>query len=73
MGATADKIQNVLDDCGYEGTIMRATDMKQAVDMAKSIAQDGDNVILSPAAASFDMFRNFEERGNIFKSCVMEL
>lgn len=73
MGATADKIQKVLENCGYDGAVMRATDMKQAVDMAKGLAQDGDNVILSPAAASFDMFRNFEERGNVFKRCVAEL
>lgn len=34
---------------------------------------DGDVVLLSPASTSFDMFRNFEERGNLFKKIVNEL
>ncbi len=36
-------------------------------------AHDGDVVLLSPASTSFDMFRNFEERGNLFKKIVNEL
>lgn len=43
---------------------------EQAVRLAHSVAKDGDYVILSPASASFDMFKNFEERGNIFKDIV---
>ena len=73
MGATADKIQKVLADCGYEGTVLRATDMQDAVSKAASLAKTGDSVLLSPAAASFDMFRNFEVRGNVFKECVNAL
>jgi len=73
MGATAEKINTVLENCGYEGQILRADSMKDAVNKAYSVAQDGDCVLLSPAAASFDMFRNFEERGNVFKTCVNTL
>ena len=64
---------SVLENCGYEGQILRADSMKDAVNKAYSVAQDGDCVLLSPAAASFDMFRNFEERGNVFKTCVNTL
>ena len=47
--------------------------LKDAVVQASSIAERGDIVILSPACASFDRFRNFEERGNLFRQYVMEL
>ena len=73
MGATADKIQTVLENCAFDGTVLRASDMTDAVSKASSLAKAGDSVLLSPAAASFDMFRNFEERGNIFKNCVKSL
>ena len=73
MGATAGKIQTVLENCAFDGTVLRASDMTDAVSKASSLAKAGDSVLLSPAAASFDMFRNFEERGNIFKKCVNSL
>ncbi|MFL0810585.1 MAG: UDP-N-acetylmuramoyl-L-alanine--D-glutamate ligase [Agarilytica sp.] len=46
------------------------TSMDQAVSTSKQIAQDGELVLLSPACASFDMFENFEHRGQIFNECV---
>ncbi|MDQ1256238.1 MAG: UDP-N-acetylmuramoylalanine--D-glutamate ligase [Candidatus Hydrogenedentes bacterium] len=48
----------------------RAGDMASAVRVAGGLASAGDIVLLSPACASFDMFRNFEERGRVFKDCV---
>ncbi len=51
----------------------RCDDLHAAVAYAAHIAERGDIVILSPACASFDMFANFEERGNAFKHSVMEL
>lgn len=44
--------------------------LESAVKKASSIANEGDNVLLSPGCASFDMFKDFEERGNCFKECV---
>ncbi|MEN2986391.1 MAG: UDP-N-acetylmuramoyl-L-alanine--D-glutamate ligase [Thermodesulfovibrionaceae bacterium] len=48
-------------------------DMKSAVIRAKSIAKPGDTVLLSPGCASFDMFKNFEHRGDVFKEIVNSL
>ena len=47
--------------------------MRQAVERAKELAAPGDVVILSPASASFDRFKNFEERGKVFKDLVNAL
>ena len=48
------------------------TDLKEAVELAARYAQDGDNVLLSPACASFDMFKNYQDRGNVFVKLVKE-
>ena len=49
------------------------TDMQAAVLAAKSLAMPGDNVLLAPACASFDMFENFEHRGDMFIQAVETL
>ncbi len=53
--------------------IEHAADMREAVIVANRLAQRGDNVLLSPACASFDMFDNFEHRGEVFMRAVREL
>ena len=79
IGATSDKIQEALDaeinktGNGKDIEVIRATSYEDAVNTARSKAHDGDVVLLSPASTSFDMFRNFEERGNLFKKMVIEL
>ena len=76
-GHTADKIYQAVVDCeGYqEGkpAIIREDDFKAAVHAAYGAAEEGDIVILSPACASFDHFKNFAQRGQIFKAIVNEL
>ncbi|MBE6823840.1 MAG: UDP-N-acetylmuramoyl-L-alanine--D-glutamate ligase [Ruminococcaceae bacterium] len=77
LGATADKIENAVKncfafcDCGIN--IIRVNSMEDAVNKARELAVCGDVVSMSPASASFDMYKNFEERGNHFKMLVNEL
>ncbi|WP_281540950.1 UDP-N-acetylmuramoyl-L-alanine--D-glutamate ligase [Maribacter aestuarii] len=47
--------------------------MEEAVKVAYKIAERGDTVLLSPACASFDLFDNYEDRGNQFKNCIKNL
>ncbi len=53
--------------------ICGCVDLKEAVERARAAAEPGDVVIMSPASASFDRFKNFEERGNYFKDLVNAL
>lgn len=74
-GATAGVIrQAALEAENYDGLeIVEVPDYQAAVSLAHDRAVAGDVVILSPASTSFDRFRNFMERGQVFKSIVMEL
>ncbi len=47
--------------------------MGEAVERAATLAQSGDVVLLSPACASFDMFRNYKHRGEVFRAAVERL
>ena len=70
MGEDAGLIEATLGDCA---PIVRAEDMSDAVTVATAQAQPGDIVLLSPACASFDMFRSYEARGEAFCEAVMAL
>ncbi len=77
MGKTGPKIEKAVtehpDYDPNELTILHAANMEEAVQIAREQAKDGDVVTMSPASASFDLYRNFEERGKHFKRLVMEL
>jgi len=72
FGQTSEKIYNaVMNEEGHEKVkIYRVDNMEEAINKAKSVAQCGDVVLFSPASASFDMFKNFMERGKKFKEMV---
>ena len=77
LGVTADKIQKVVTEYkGYDEKalkIIRVGTLEEAVETARKIAVNGDVVTLSPACASFDLYINFEARGQHFKRLVSEL
>ena len=50
-----------------------AQSMEEAISKAYKLANKGDTVLLSPCCASFDLFKNYEDRGNQFKACVLDL
>ena len=70
-GATANAIQEALEAANCSLCVYRADDFTEAVLLARQIAHVGDIVLLSPACASFDAFRNFAERGDRFREIVM--
>lgn len=74
MGATAPKIKAaVLNADNYSDgnpTIIEVSNMEEAVSKAREAAQPGDLVSMSPASASFDLYKNFDQRGKHFKSIV---
>ena len=77
MGATADKIETAIKESSKysEGNpvIFRVKDMAQAVQCARENAVDGDIVSMSPASASFDLYKDFDARGKHFKELVNAL
>lgn len=72
IGQTRDKIAECAKCHGFTD-IMYAEDLKEAVQVCASYANAGDNVLLSPACASWGMFKNYEERGRMFKEYVRNL
>ena len=77
MGATGPRIEKVVrehPDFAASGLVIEHADnMQHAVELARAAAHPGDEIILSPASASFDLYPNFEARGREFKKIVNEL
>jgi UDP-N-acetylmuramoylalanine--D-glutamate ligase len=71
MGRDAPQISKQLSECKVPQH--QAGDLEEAVRWAQSQAQAGDAVVLSPACASFDMFRNYEHRAEVFRQIVHDL
>lgn len=72
IGKTADKLEQTAKRHGFNA-IHRADSIEEAVSLCSKLAKVGDCVLLSPACASWGMFKNYEERGRIFKSLVKGL
>ena len=77
LGATSDKIEkavkDVLSNSKKDLPIYRCKNLEEVVLTAEKISEKGDMVLFSPASASFDMFKNFAERGLLFKETVNNL
>ncbi|MCC8143370.1 MAG: UDP-N-acetylmuramoyl-L-alanine--D-glutamate ligase [Tannerellaceae bacterium] len=71
LGADNSKLHAFFD--GKVPQIEDASSMEEAVKKAYKLAAKGDTVLLSPCCASFDLFKNYEDRGNQFKECVRNL
>ena len=81
MGKTAPKIEEAVrqeaerQDLVLEEVmdVIHCNNLEECVKQASKLAKEGDSVVLSPASASFDLYKNFEERGNHFKALVEAL
>lgn len=79
IGQTADKIKNAVekemqkDTTGKKLGIHKCDSLLETIELAKTLTNKGDVVLFSPASASFDMFKNFADRGNQFKELVNKI
>jgi UDP-N-acetylmuramoylalanine--D-glutamate ligase len=71
IGEDGDRIRTAFQSAGMSAA--SADSLEDAVRRAREAARVGDVVLLSPACASFDMFRNYEHRGDVFKAVVRAL
>jgi len=71
LGSDNKKIKHVFENTVE--TLVETESMAEAVKMAYHLAEKGDNVLLSPACASFDLFENYEDRGRQFKEAIRSL
>ncbi len=71
LGVDNTKISNTFNN--VVDIMVETTSMTEAVQIAKRLAEKGDSVLLSPACASFDLFENYEDRGNQFKQAIYNL
>jgi UDP-N-acetylmuramoylalanine--D-glutamate ligase len=70
LGEDADNIESQLKN---SAEIVRVGSIEEAATVGQQFAEPGDSVLLAPACASFDMFKSFEERGEVFKKAVKQL
>ncbi len=72
LGKTAPAIKETAERLGFTNSII-VKDMEECVNKAYELAEQGDTVLLSPACASWDMYKSFEQRGDHFKECVKKI
>jgi UDP-N-acetylmuramoylalanine--D-glutamate ligase len=72
IGAVKDKLKASLDKIGFKDYKV-AESFEEAIELCYGNAEKGDCVLLSPACASWDMFKSYEQRGEIFKAYVNKL
>ena len=70
IGDAKQKIKNVLTG---KCRLSTAATMEEAVELAAEVSTTGDTVLLAPACASFDMFKNYGHRGEVFRAAVNAL
>ncbi len=74
IGESKDRVAKELESVGFDNfMVVNGVGMSEIVDHAKGLAKPGDSVVLSPGFPSFDMFKNFEDRGDQFVSEVNAL
>jgi len=74
IGETKEEIASDLDKVGFSNyTLSDSKDIKEVVAQAQSLSQPGGVILLSPACTSFDMFKDYKDRGEQFKQAVQEL
>ena len=73
IGEAAERIAGALAAEAPGLPVARAGSLDEAVRAARRLARPGDAVVLSPACSSFDMFRNYAERGDAFRAAVEQL
>jgi len=72
IGEIRERFRDALIRLGYQDIYLEGS-MEEAVARAFHVAKEGETVLLSPACSSFDMFANYEERGQVFKQAVIDL
>ncbi len=72
IGSSTEKFVEGFDKIGYSDYVVEKT-LQSATLKAYELAEVGDCILLSPGCASFDMFSNFEERGNVFRETVLSI
>ena len=73
VAVSSGRIAIAVEPAGSGIETQRAASLEEAVELAQRLAQSGDAVLLSPACASFDMFRNYVHRAEVFVDAVKKL
>ena len=75
IGEIRQKLAGIINSVSPKAKIITSdlSTMHEIVKLAKTFTEPGDTVILSPGCGSFDMFKNFEERGNKFKEIISKI